>query len=533
MGKNILLFASLLLYIFFYRFWEDIIANVIVDKFLCHFESNILNDIIWIVMSALCVIGLIHSDHGKTRKPSTTIIYILAILFWLYYRFLSNRFSFTSLSLCSNIMYIDLVPFYALCKLLPAFDKKARSLYSNDTFSNDQPIENEKEDILGRRDYAQEFIAKILEDGSRIKPFSYGIDLPWGAGKTSFMNLMKEQLKLYHESDIIVMDFNPWLCFNDRGIAPIFLEELSKTLKRYDHFLAETFLKLSKLMGTIDIKEVKIISSIIGSSYSDTPLNTMVEKLKLLMEKIQKKVIVFVDDIDKLRSAELVEMMKLIRNFSETQYIVMVAAYDKSFLLNSLRELMPNREQYFVERIFPMEFHIPPCPNEVLRTVLYNSLMTDIDADVYRQELSRFIKDESSDNPLCAISTLRDVKRLVSNYAAVDLNLRGDINVIDLLTIELLKTKYPVVFSHFKRKSEKALVLRLDSQSYSLYTNDKPDQSHINFLQFVDEHSVDFKLNAADVKSVTSILLRLFGASQSKVEGRLMCKECFDRYMSL
>ena len=45
---NALVFTLVFIYILFYRFWESWIGNHIIQPFFSHFESNLLNDLIFI-----------------------------------------------------------------------------------------------------------------------------------------------------------------------------------------------------------------------------------------------------------------------------------------------------------------------------------------------------------------------------------------------------------------------------------------------------------------------------------------------------
>lgn len=70
----------------------------------------------------------------------------------------------------------------------------------------DAPITSSAEDNLGRAPVAHEFAALIRElDVS--KGLAVGILVPRGHGKSSFINLLREQFET--ESALTVVDFNP------------------------------------------------------------------------------------------------------------------------------------------------------------------------------------------------------------------------------------------------------------------------------------------------------------------------------------
>lgn len=70
----------------------------------------------------------------------------------------------------------------------------------------DNPIKDSSEDSLGRASTAKNFCSNILRlDAS--EGLVIGVIGPWGSGKTSFVNLARNQLYL---ECVYVIDFNPW-----------------------------------------------------------------------------------------------------------------------------------------------------------------------------------------------------------------------------------------------------------------------------------------------------------------------------------
>ena len=71
----------------------------------------------------------------------------------------------------------------------------------------DNPILEPDEDLLERTGVIRSFVQGVLElDTDRGA--AVGIFAPWGAGKTSFVNLTRKKFK---QEDVQVLDFNPWL----------------------------------------------------------------------------------------------------------------------------------------------------------------------------------------------------------------------------------------------------------------------------------------------------------------------------------
>ena len=69
----------------------------------------------------------------------------------------------------------------------------------------DKAIENISEDKLGRSSFSKR-IAEFINNYKDIESFSLGLTGKWGTGKTSIINMIRENMS----SEILVYNFNPW-----------------------------------------------------------------------------------------------------------------------------------------------------------------------------------------------------------------------------------------------------------------------------------------------------------------------------------
>jgi len=75
-------------------------------------------------------------------------------------------------------------------------------------FLTDDEIRNTDEDVLANQEQATHFAQIVLESGAN-SGLVYGIDGPWGTGKTSFINLADNYWQLHASSKVIVFRFEP------------------------------------------------------------------------------------------------------------------------------------------------------------------------------------------------------------------------------------------------------------------------------------------------------------------------------------
>lgn len=541
--SNLLVFILLTIYVLFYRFWEDLIDNHIVNNFMAAFEPNLINDLVFALAVVFCII-LCYFNRGKNVTQRTKLLSIIVILFWAYYRCFSDRFCFISLFSFNNIKYLDILPIYCLSKLIPLILKEYEvGFYPNkNSLISDAPIESLNADKLERKEFAKKVVESLYGIYPYSGAFTYGIDASWGVGKTSFMNLMKNQIRQVPIKSIII-DFNPWLFSTNKDIVSIFFDELSKALKQYDYTLAKNIIDYSKLLTAFGTKESRVVAELLELNQHDSSLLEKKNQITYAIKRVERRIFVFIDDIDRLDADELLEMMKLIRNSSNFPYMYFVVAYDKLYLVRCLEKKMDIKGSDFVEKIIQHEFHLPPCPSEKLRQLLYDYIESAVGLFYShdKQELIDFIlNDDSNSNPLTGLFNIREVKRLANHFLTSYSYVKGKINVIDLLLFELFKTKYPLVYSFFERKKDEILELDMNNHYVLFEGTDtiNEDNRHINILNYIKNHNTELNISDIEQRSIQTIIEFLFKQVnlpdiESKHSRRLNDKDWFDKYINL
>lgn len=81
-------------------------------------------------------------------------------------------------------------------------------------FQSDKPIDNNKNDKLHRKTFSSQIAHAILSYNSS-ENFTISLCGPWGSGKTSILNMIKEEInRLSNDYPIdkkpIIINFNPW-----------------------------------------------------------------------------------------------------------------------------------------------------------------------------------------------------------------------------------------------------------------------------------------------------------------------------------
>ena len=557
--KNALIIALVLIYVFFYRFWETWIGNHIIEPFLNHFESNLQNDVIFILATIICIVLFyvkticvyLRKTIIKQVNQQTLIISIIAIVIWAFYRFnhglcgmpgSAYYMGFTPLSIFSPIKYFDIVLVFAIYQFVSYFLGKFQETIAvsfifrnNIGLTRNLPIIEKDKDLLERDGFAKSVVEELWGTDTGSGSFTCGIDAPWGSGKTSFINLMKNHLESIPQNKIII-DFNPWLYAAEKDLVTAFFDELSKTLKKYNNSLSKNLIDYAKLLSAFNTSETKLISSLLELvQHDDHSLQEKKKQISEAIKRIKRRIFVFIDDLDRLEANEILEMMKLIRNVSDFPDMYIIAAYDKSYVTSCLSIKMKSSANNFIEKIFEHEHILAPCSNESLRHALADELRKIDSGRFLKLEYEDYILGHNN-KALDALSNLREIYRLSNNISSTYRLLKHeDVHGIDLLLLGLFKTKYPVAFSLFEHKWHEILVkVEHDNYQYYEFFQGEDNDSYFDFIQYLKDHKEEMSMNEFDINTIKMILSELFKRQENDEDThRINDVRWFNRYLNL
>lgn len=246
--------------------------------------------------------------------------------------------------------------------------------------NTDRPV-----DILGNDEFQIEpyvtGLAEFIEECDT--PMTIAIQGDWGCGKTSIMNMIRGYLK--EQRDIVDVWFNTWQFsqFNmDDQLVVTFLQHLIGELSRgiVDVDVKKTVVdKFAPIMKNITVGMTK---QFIGSDIGDV-VDSMLTKSKLdivdeiselkrnfqeLVKKAtnqgEKRVVVFIDDLDRLQPVRAVELLEILKLFVDCDNCVFVMAIDTSVVFQGIREKYGNdmsdeKAQSFFDKMIQMPFKMP------------------------------------------------------------------------------------------------------------------------------------------------------------------------------
>ena len=359
------------------------------------------------------------------------------------------------------VSYVDICIVAGLSYLIVAITNKIRinankqdsknankqdSLYTpSDGIIRDWPIEGKNEDIFDLAEEAKKIAGEILSL-DKSKTWSLAITAQWGAGKTSFLNLIKEN---FSDNDFEIVYFNPRDSKSYQTIQEDFFSMIICVLSKYDSGCSSV---MKDYMSSLQLIDNRGVIEKVVSFYRIWDKEDLKDKLKKSFAHIGKKVLVLIDDFDRLSKEEILEVLKLIDSNAAFANLVFLTAYDKNQVNKALGESNNTDDACFVDKFFNLEFVIPSRPYSYITNYIGDKLCSMLDAKAY--EASSIKKNLNDVENILKeyLPTLRDAKRFINQFHLDYRLVRGDVKLYEYILVQLIKYRYHDEYTKLFRK---------------------------------------------------------------------------------
>lgn len=313
----------------------------------------------------------------------------------------------------------------------------------------DSPIKSLEEDRLGRRPFAEALAAEIMAAPAR--GYVMGVTGPWGSGKTSILNMTVDSLG----DDALVVQFNPWMFSGTEILVASFFEEIGKQLEQresklrgiagklatYGHMLSP----LASLVGAGT--PVSGAADVLAMMSAGPSVFEQRQELREILKDLDRRLVVIVDDVDRLRPQEVLDIVRLVRlvgDFPNTLYLL---AFDRDRVEECLGEGNVERGRAYLEKIVQVTHGVPVAREPDVTTIfvaglehLLDTLPTGPFNTGDWQNIFAFVI-----RPLLA--TPRSVRRLLGSLSMTMRLLGDEVALADLIGIEAVRVLCPAMFA--------------------------------------------------------------------------------------
>lgn len=352
------------------------------------------------------------------------------------------------------------------------------------SFNTDKPKITQTEDRFQRYDFAKR-IANIVALNSAEASLVIGLYGKWGEGKTSVMNFIKQELP---SDENVIVDFNPWLFSDQEHLLKAFFTAiaaaLNTSIKKSKENIGKLLSDYGDLIGSIKFAGVGLPNLVnFGKKLSDVTTEQLKERVNQAIKDSGKRIVVFVDDIDRLDVKEvqyLFKLIKLVGDFYNTTYIL---AFDDEMVAGALAPLygdgQKNTGYQFLEKIIQAPLIIPKATKRALVKYaidLIDDAIKQVKVELTQEEVNRF-RAVFDDSFIPAIVNPRLALRYANSLFFSLPLLQGEVSLTDLMLAEALKVFYPQAYDFMRANSGHFLT---DNSRERLRINgDSPDKAKI------------------------------------------------------
>lgn len=488
----------------------------------------------------------------RISKKNNFIVFLITIIYLVMRNNQSDKLWFSIYSSKYNFYYTDIIVLLCLFAILLLI----RNIFFpnihfydtvNNWFKSLEKTTSDSEKYSLIQDIPQEetikndneiIIDEMISAINVLQPknsFIIGVNSIWGLGKTSFLKRLEYKLnnQTTDSPSPITFWFNAWQHQDEKSIINNFFNQLKKELSNYSGESISTVDNyLKEMLAIVDNKYLGFLKSVADSFFSDgETIKDYYDDLNNIIESIDRKIIVFVDDIDRLNKNEILETLRVLRNIANFKNIIFICGFDREYVIKQSQI-----DNNFLDKIFNLEINLS-SQNQKSYVIILNDLINDssgftenekksiiktineiffTEEDNFFSEIFSKLDDKTISNndklesialaPSFFFESRRDVKKF---YNELYINIKvlkklADIELIDYLLLKLLLFKYKWLHKYF---SSKTISFWLGNETVLKFTDENLEKLNL-------ESSIG-RLDQTVIFSVFKMLFPSFGTNDN------------------
>lgn len=320
-------------------------------------------------------------------------------------------------------------------------------------------LENGDNDLFGFTEAAKRISSAVLQQtGDRC--IVLGLEGEWGSGKSSLLAMLRRCLEKQSAS---VVRFEPWMVGSREALIAEMLAGLNAAVERLKGTdvteKAQSVLqqlgayaggltvlsRLAGLAGDLGMPGGSIAAEILSKT-SETlkesgrgqPLVTLKEKLNEALKKLSTRIVVLIDDIDRLEPKEAVEVLRLMQSVADFPSLTYVLCYDRTRLAESITKVTGLEDgASYLEKIVQVVFPVPrPQPSALRRMFI-----TRLKAITSRDELGERLSHVLFDHVGVRLRTPRAIVRALDGLRLLWPALADKVDLADLVWLQFVRNE--------------------------------------------------------------------------------------------
>ena len=356
-------------------------------------------------------------------------------------------------------------------KVIPSTNSLENASTTRSNYNTDRAIKSVTEDLLGRAPFSQT-LGKAIYEYKGEESLVIGLFGKWGTGKTSVANMALQTLEELSVGDDkpIIIRFAPWnYSDKDNLINRFFAVLMTKIdLDKNEEFKKKVGQALQDYSGVLDfaslipgiggslVSTIKSAAKAKGEALSKPlDLDATKERLNKVLIEAKRKIIILIDDIDRLTNPQIRDIFQLVKQVGDLPYITYILAMDREVVRRALAEVHNTDGNEYLEKIIQIPFEMPELRQTRLHEIFFRKL------DHVINELPEEIQWDTGywnkvfENCIAPyLKTLRDVNRVINTFRFRYSMLCRETCFEDMISITVIEVLEPVLYRWIAENKE-------------------------------------------------------------------------------
>ena len=358
-------------------------------------------------------------------------------------------------------------------------------------YNSDKAIESSEQDLLGRVTFSKQLGEAIYKyDGK--DGLVLGVFGKWGTGKTSILNMVVNEINCLSDNDDdspIIVNFSPWNYSDKDNLISLFfrvlknklnMDKYEETRKKIgkaltDYSDALDALALVPIVGSGLANILKTIAKAQGAELSkDVDIDTTKENLETVLGDTNQKIVVIIDDIDRLTNTQIRDIFQLVKQVGNFPNIIYVLSMDRDVVCRALESVHDIDGAEYLEKIVQIPFEIPALMKPKLREILLTNLEDIVKTISDNPKIDKSYWSEVFVNCIEPyIKTLRDVNRVINTFQFRYKILYEETAIEDMVALTTIEVLEPQLYQWISRNKD--LLCSTYFHSFSALYRNKSD----------------------------------------------------------
>jgi KAP-like P-loop domain-containing protein len=352
------------------------------------------------------------------------------------------------LSILSTTFFVKAASRRANPQVLRPMRPKTQDHRENNTsdLESDSPIETAQQDRLNRSELVDSLAIASIESRAPV----IAIEGDYGDGKSSVLNLLQERL----EGQAIVVSFKTWLPNSEESLVRDIFNDIWAECKK-TYYVPQLRSRLIKYTKTItgSISSLKGLADLLPT----TSQRGEIDELGKSLLRIPRRVVVLLDEMDRLQPEELRVLLKVIRGATSLTNLSYICAFNRT----AIEKIRPKEgaealDDYF-EKFFPVSYQLPKADADFLATVLASRLEevfdkldwfeSPKDKETFRKRLADVWDDALSN----LLTNIRKITHVINSVSVAARPISREVDAFDLTIVETIRRFSPHVYEQIRR----------------------------------------------------------------------------------